>query len=79
MNYNYSKLIGRMAELGITKRNLAKSIHMGRTTLYKKLCSDSQFTQEEIGKIIIVLCLKSNDIPQYFFTLNVQKTKQDTA
>jgi predicted transcriptional regulator len=80
MNYDYSKLNGRMAELGISKQELAKSMNIGRTTLYKKLCSDSQFTQTEIGRAIKLLGLQTKDIPIYFFSLNVLETKQkDTA
>lgn len=69
--YNYNKLLGKMAELGITKDDLAKKIGMSRTTLYFKLNCESEFTQDEIQKCTEILDFPRSEIPLYFFNTNV--------
>lgn len=69
--YNYNKLLGKMAELGITKDDLAKKIGMSRTTLYFKLNCESEFTQDEIQKCAEILDFPRSEIPLYFFNTNV--------
>ena len=71
MAYNYAKLIGRMAELNITRDALADAIGISRAALYHKLRSDTEFTQDEIKKCVEVLNMEQRDIPLYFFTLIV--------
>lgn len=71
MSFNYAKLYGRMAELDISKEKLAKMIGISRSSLYKKLLSDREFTQKEIMKCADILKIAPLDIPSYFFTLNV--------
>lgn len=75
MIYDYSKLIGRIAELGMTRNGFADAIGISRTSLYQKLRSVSEFTQREIQSAVTVLKLCYEDIPAYFFTLKVQKAK----
>lgn len=36
MTYDYSKLYGRMAEMGITREELARQLEISRSTLYSK-------------------------------------------
>lgn len=71
MKYNYMKMLGRMAELGISKEKLSKEIGIGRTSLYKKLKSETEFTQDEIKACVKILNLSDEDIPTYFFTAKV--------
>ncbi len=71
MLYNYSKLIGRMAELKISQDTLAKRMGIGRSTLFNKLRSNTEFTQDEINACVKILNLKQAEIPEYFFTINV--------
>lgn len=71
MRYNYSKLLGRIVEKGFTKESFAKQLSMNRTTLFKKLNSDSEFTQCEIMKAIDVLDINPFYISIYFFTPDV--------
>ena len=71
MTYNYSKLIGRMAELKISQDTLAKQMGIGRSTLFNKLRSNTEFTQDEINACVKILNLKQTEIPEYFFTVNV--------
>lgn len=69
--FNYSKLSGRIAEKGYTLEQLSSLIGISRTSLYKKLKGESNFTQEEIYKIVDLLCIPVSEIPVYFFTENV--------
>lgn len=71
MRFNYTKLYGRMAELGISKEKLAQMIGMSRSSLYKKLISSREFTQSEIIQCAEILNISLLDIPEYFFTVNV--------
>lgn len=71
MTYAYSKLIGRIAELGLSKEEFAIKIGISRTALYHKLQSNSEFTQDEILRIIDVLSIPKEEVPDYFFTLKV--------
>ena len=80
MQYDYSKLIGRMAELGMSKQDMSANMHMSRATLYQKLKSTWGFSQNEIESGIQALGLDKKDIPLYFFTHknSESKTKQRT-
>ena len=69
MTYDYSKLYGRMAELGITREALAKQLNISRSTLYSKLNSRTEFTQDEIRKCVEILRLDVRYLAMYFFTL----------
>lgn len=69
--FNYSKLIGKIAEKGYTLDQFASLIGISRTSLYKKLKGESNFTQDEIYKIVDLLCISMDEIPSYFFTKNV--------
>lgn len=75
MRFNYAKLYGRMAELGISKEKLAQMIGMSRSSLYKKLISSREFTQSEIIQCAEILNISPLDIPEYFFTVNVEISK----
>lgn len=71
MAYDYSKLIGRMAELNISRDDLAAAIGVSRSALYHKMRSDTEFTQDEIKACVKTLNLDQIDIPQYFFMVKV--------
>lgn len=65
--YDYSKLYARMAELGITREELAKRMHISRSTLYAKLTSRTEFTQGEIWHCVQILRLDCRQLDRYFF------------
>lgn len=71
MKYNYMKMLGRMAEVGISRESLSKKMGISRTSLYKKLKSETEFTQDEIKSCAKILRLSDTDIPEYFFTPKV--------
>lgn len=65
--YNYSKLLGRMRERGITQEQLSKEVEMNETTLSAKLNNKSQFKAEEMDAICEVLDISNEEISTYFF------------
>ena len=69
--YNYSKLLGRLTELGIDRERFADIIGIKRTSLYKRLNSELQFKQDEINKAMQALNIPQIDVWEYFFNKNV--------
>ena len=61
MKYDYSKLIGKIAEYYKTRRALSV-----------KLNNKASFSQDEIEKACILLHIADIEIPLYFFTKKVQ-------
>jgi transcriptional regulator with XRE-family HTH domain len=68
MPYDYSKLLGRMKEKGITQDSLAQKINLQPPTLSQKLNNKARFKQIEISRICDVLDISANEIGKYFFT-----------
>lgn len=77
MSFNYSKLRGRIKEKYVTQENFAQKMGVSRTTLSQKLNNINEFTQQEINKAVELLDLPVEEIPIYFFVIEVQKTEQD--
>ena len=67
MKYNYSKLLGRIRERGLTQEALAKAIGKDKSTLNAKLNGRFPFTTKEIDDICRVLDISNNEIGDYFF------------
>lgn len=67
MSYNYSKLLGRIRECGLTQRNLAETIHINPATLSAKLNGKNAFTTPEIVGICKTLNIQNDEIVAYFF------------
>ena len=74
MRFDYSKLLGRLRELGISQEEFAFEIGMSPSTLSLKLNGNGFFKQDAIEKALIVLWLDKSEIGAYFFTPKVQKT-----
>ncbi len=73
MRFDYSKLLGRLRELGISQEEFAFEIGMSPSTLSLKLNGNGFFKQDAIEKARIVLGLDKSEISAYFFTPKVQK------
>jgi len=73
MQFDYSKLLGRIKECGYTQEELAEEIGITKTTMSLKLNNKACFTQPEIEKIRKVLRIARDEVGLYFFTLKVQK------
>lgn len=71
MTFSYNRLRGRIKEVCVTNEEFALRMMLSPTTVSLKLNNKSQWTQSEIFKAVDVLDIKSEDIPNYFFTLSV--------
>lgn len=67
MNYNYSKLLGRIKECGLTQEKLAKVIGKNKSTISAKINNQFSFTQDEMDAICRVLDIPNDEIGEYFF------------
>lgn len=65
--FDYSKLLGRMRELGYTQEKLAKAIGVNESTLNAKLNNKGYFNNHLIDKICEVLNISKMDIGSYFY------------
>lgn len=70
--YNYSKLSGRIIEIFETRYKFAKAMGWSERTLSLKMSGKSDWKQIDICKAIKLLHLSEDDIPEYFFKINVQ-------
>ena len=68
MQFNYSKLLGRIREFGLTQKDVAAHIGIRATTLSLKLNGKARFTANEIDAICKLLHIAKEDIGDYFFT-----------
>ena len=71
MQFDYSKLLGRIKEFGYTQERLAKETGITKVTMNLKLNNKAFFTQPEIERIRKVLCIAYDEIGVYFFTPKV--------
>ena len=67
VTYNYSALQDLMNSHSLTISVLAKKISISPESLTKKLNSQSEFTQDEIRKIVSLLRIPPEKITFYFF------------
>lgn len=67
MSRNYSKLLGRMREYGLSQRDLARTIGINPATLNAKLKGRNAFTAPEIDAICKAVEISNDEIGLYFF------------
>lgn len=72
MSYNYKKLNGRIVKICGTQANFASEMGLSERSISLKLNNKVPFKQPEIQKALDVLKLSPNDVPTYFFSLEVQ-------
>ena len=65
--FSYSRLRGRLRELGITQEDAAKKINITPATVSLKLNNASEFSQCEIRKLCDLLAIPPEQISEYFF------------
>ena len=65
--YNYSKLLGRMREKGVTQEDAAEKMGKNAATFSRKLNNLNYFTQSEISILCRVLEIPDTEIGDYFF------------
>ena len=71
MQFDYSKLLGRIKEFGYTQEGLADEIGIAKGTMSLKLNNKAFFTQPEMKKIQKVLRIPQEEMGVYFFALKV--------
>lgn len=76
MQFNHSKLLGRIREYRYTQESLSKEIGISESTLNIKLNGKAYFTTKEIDKISELLEISNDEIGAYFFTNEVWKSEQ---
>ena len=74
MQFDFSKLLGRIKECGYTQERLAEEICMTKTTMNLKLNNKANFTLPEMEKIRRVLRIDIEEMGVYFFTPKVQES-----
>lgn len=74
MQFDYSKLLGRIKEFGKTQEEFASAIGISATTLSLKLNGRAFFTQREMDKACAALELDKTEVGAYFFAPKVQKS-----
>ena len=67
VQYDYSKLSGRMKEYGYTQESLSKGIGVSETTLNLSLNNKRNFKQDEMLKICELLHISNEMLTDYFF------------
>lgn len=71
MAYNYRKLRGRIREVCGTQDKFSAKLGIGRVSLSQRLNNQLEFTQDEIFKACDILKIQKEEIPTYFFSLEV--------
>lgn len=75
MEFDYSKLRGKIKEVCGTQDQFALKMKMGRVSLSQRLNNTLQFSQGEIERACNLLGISPKEIPVYFFTAKVQKSE----
>lgn len=73
MQYNYSKLLGRIVEKAGTQGKFAERMETSERTMSLKLNGKIGWKQVEIAKACQVLDIPDEEIPLYFFAPEVQQ------
>ena len=69
INYDYSKLRGRIVEKKGNIKKFSSDLGISETSLSNKLNNKTSFTQDEILESICILEIDNNNIKDYFFSL----------
>ena len=73
MGFDYSKLLGRIKEKGMTQKSLSEAIGIATNSMSFKLTNQAYFKQQEIRRICEILEIEDGEVGLYFFTQKVQK------
>ncbi len=77
IEFDYSKLRGKIKELGITLKDFAKIIGITPASLYYRLKNQRYFGQDEIVKTMNLFNEPIDNSKYYFFKLKVTKNETD--
>lgn len=76
MEFDYSKLRGRIVEKYQTIGRFCDAFGITKTAMSDKLNNRARFKQTDIMRIVELLEIDQNDIPEYFFARKVWQNKQ---
>ena len=68
MDYDYSKLKGKIREVYGTDAAFAEAMEIGRVSLSQKLNNKSEWAQDEMEKAMELLHIPRTSVRAYFFT-----------
>lgn len=68
LQYDYSKFLGRMKELGFTQEALARKLGISACSLNFSLNNKRSFRQDEMLKLGELLHIPTSMFQEYFFT-----------
>ena len=68
VEYDYSKLLGRIKEKYGTRENLVEKITISITSLNLRLNNKLKFDQQDIKELCEALEIEESEITAYFFT-----------
>lgn len=71
--FNYNKLRGRIREKFGTESHFADALGIGRVSLSKRLNNVLDFSRIEMLRSCDLLDVEREELPAYFFTVEVQK------
>lgn len=71
MDYDYSKLKGKIREVYGTDTAFATAMDMGRVSLSLKLNNKSEWSQDEMEKAMMLLKIPRTSVRAYFFNHKV--------
>jgi len=71
MDYDYSKLNGKIKEVFGTQTAFAKAMGMGYVTMSLKLNNKSEWSQDEMEAAMDLLHIPRTSVRTYFFTHKV--------
>lgn len=75
IEFDYSRLRGKIREVCGTQDAYADKIHLGRVSVSQRLNNILEFSQSEMINSAEVLNFPTAEIPQYFFVKKVQKNE----
>lgn len=75
MEFDYSKLLGRIREFGYTQKTLANAVNMSVSQLNQCLKNKSNFKHIKILAICKVLDIPISEIGVYFYALKTRKSE----
>ena len=74
VRFTHAKLKGRMKELNVRQIDLAKELGMALSTFSLRIMGVHYFTQPDIAKMIEVLDIPKEQVADYFFAIDTQKS-----
>lgn len=68
MTYTYNKLRGRIVEMYGTQGKFAEKLGISKNSVSKKMNCQTEFSQEDIIRLSMLLNVKKDEYGEYFFS-----------